>query len=63
MTKSRRKAVFDIRNANGGWLRPCTLGDSLLLVQEKVTKEKDTRPLRRPNNGRHPVLRADQALA
>ncbi len=33
--------------ANCGWLRPCTLGHFLLLVQEKVTKEKDTPGWRR----------------
>ena len=41
-----------------GWLRPCTLGDFLLLVQEKVTKEKDTRSLRRAQYARFPVLLA-----
>src|SRR3989344_6011403 len=48
--------------ANGGWLRPCTLGDFLLLVQEKVTKEKDTRSLRRTSSGSLCSSR-DQALA
>jgi hypothetical protein len=41
--------------ANCGWLRPCTLGDFLLLVQEKVTKEKDTRSLRRAHCARSPA--------
>ena len=35
------RAVRAISKAMCGWLRPCTLGDFLLLVQEKVTKEKD----------------------
>jgi hypothetical protein len=35
------RALRAISKPNGGWLRPCTLGDFLLLVQEKVTKEKD----------------------
>jgi hypothetical protein len=36
------RALRAISKPNCGWLRPCTLGDFLLLVQEKVTKEKDT---------------------
>src|SRR3990167_1093522 len=36
------RALRAISKAICGWLRPCTLGDFLLLVQEKVTKEKDT---------------------
>src|SRR3990170_4805758 len=36
------RALRAISKAICGWLRPCTMGDFLLLVQEKVTKEKDT---------------------
>src|SRR3990167_7290527 len=49
------RALRAISKANCGWLRPCTLGDFLLLVQEKVTKEKDTRPLRRAHRARVPT--------
>ena len=49
--------------ANCGWLRPCTLGDFLLLVQEKVTKEKDTPERATPSSvprptGHSPTRRA-----
>ena len=38
-----------------GWLRPCTLGDSSLLVQRRVTRRKDPRSLRRAHTARSPA--------
>ena len=36
------RALRAISKPNCGWLRPCTLGDSSLLVQRRVTRRKDT---------------------
>ncbi len=36
------RALRAISKAICGWLRPCTLGDSSLLVQRRVTRRKDT---------------------
>jgi len=42
------RALRAISKPNCGWLRPCTLGDFLLLGQKKVTKEKAARSARKP---------------